>query len=193
MDLGKADVKVNFSKDKSNILVVTTFQMMILALFNDKSTISFKDIAAQTQIPRLHLEAHLLSLAHPKVKVLRKKPNNNKVADEHIFAINPKYSSPKYRVQVPMAVKVKKEKDKDPNNVEEIRQRRRHQMDACIVRIMKARRQLNHTGLVKEVIEQLKVRFRPTGQDIKKRIEALIEQDYLERDDNDRATYNYLA
>ena len=37
------------------------------------------------------------------------------------------------------------------------------------------------------------VRFSATSADVKKRIESLIERDYLERDPDDNSIYNYLA
>lgn len=36
-------------------------------------------------------------------------------------------------------------------------------------------------------------RFAATSVDVKKRIESLIERDYLERDEDDNSSYNYLA
>ena len=36
-------------------------------------------------------------------------------------------------------------------------------------------------------------RFSATTSDIKKRIESLIEREYLERDKDDNSSYNYLA
>ena len=38
---------------------------------------------------------------------------------------------------------------------------RRYQIEACIVRVMKARQTLNHNDLVVEVISQLSARFKP--------------------------------
>jgi hypothetical protein len=81
--------------------------------------------------------------------------------------------------------------NEDENKAIELQ--RRHQMDAAIVRIMKTRKTLRHNLLVAEVIQQLSARFKPKPNDIKKRIEALIEQEYLERDNADRGVYNYLA
>ena len=51
---------------------------------------------------------------------------------------------------------------------------------------MKARRQYNVNELVGEVIEHLQARFKPDPRIIKKRIESLIAQDYLDRDPDDR-------
>ena len=77
-----------------------------------------------------------------------------------------------------------------PANVEE---ERRHQVEAAIVRIMKARKMLHHNDLIAEVTKQLSVRFVPSPQFIKKRIEGLIEREYLEREENDRRMYTYVA
>ena len=46
---------------------------------------------------------------------------------------------------------------------------------ACIVRIMKDRKHMNHNGLVHEVTQQLTSKFIPEPLAIKKRIEHLIE------------------
>lgn len=66
-------------------------------------------------------------------------------------------------------------------------------MDSVIVRIMKSRRQLHHNDLMSEVIKMLSYRFQPDPANIKKRIEALIDRDFIERDSKDVRLYNYLA
>ena len=65
------------------------------------------------------------------------------------------------------------------------------QVDAAIVRVMKARKRLPHTSLMSELLVQL--RFPAQTSDLKKRIESLIERDYLMRDPQDNSTYNYVA
>ncbi len=65
------------------------------------------------------------------------------------------------------------------------------QVDAVIVRTMKSRKRLSHQLLMAELHTQL--RFPAQSSDLKKRIESLIERDYLERDKADQTTYNYLA
>merc|ERR1712150_146681 len=67
------------------------------------------------------------------------------------------------------------------------------EIEACIVRIMKSRKQLNHNQLVTEVVEQLNKRFQPSPLIIKKRIEGLIEREYMKRAEHDRKLYIYLA
>lgn len=79
-----------------------------------------------------------------------------------------------------------------PDAVEEDR---RHLVEAAIVRIVKARKSLtvSHNDLIAEVTKQLSIRFNPSPQVIKKRIESLIELDYLERSEAEHRVYNYVA
>ena len=58
---------------------------------------------------------------------------------------------------------------------------------------MQARRVLDYNSIVAEVTRHMSGRFVPMAADIKKRIEGLIERDFLERDPNDRTTYRYVA
>lgn len=77
-----------------------------------------------------------------------------------------------------------------PATVEEDR---KHLVEAVIVRIMKSRKMLEHNLLVAEVTRHLSSRFQPSPVLIKQRIEKLIEREYLERSQQDRRVYNYLA
>jgi Cullin protein neddylation domain len=61
----------------------------------------------------------------------------------------------------------------------------RLQIDAAIVRTMKTRKTLGHTLLVNELMSQLKFPMRTS--DLKKRIESLIDREYMERDPNNPA------
>ncbi|KAI7888365.1 Cullin protein neddylation domain-containing protein [Mucor mucedo] len=66
---------------------------------------------------------------------------------------------------------------------------RDQQVDAVIVRIMKSKTTATHGLLLSEVTRLVK--FPVTAQDVKLRIESLIEKEYLERGPDD--TYIYLA
>ena len=74
---------------------------------------------------------------------------------------------------------------------EKVFQDRIYAVDAAIVRIMKTRKTLRHNLLMAALMEQLKFPFKPA--DIKKRIESLIDRDYMARDEADSQTYKYLA
>jgi cullin 3 len=191
-DKGRADVQVFFTSKTKKILTVSTYQMILLSLFNNKDTLTYQEILEQSGIPREECFLQLLSMVHPTVKVLRKAPNTKDVEDDHKFAINPKYTNPRTKVNIPIVTSLR---PPNPNAVVEEEKKiqilRRHQIDAAIVRIMKSRKTLKHTELVTEVANQLRQRFMPLPGDIKKRICSLIELDYMERDENDKSTYHY--
>jgi cullin 3 len=65
--------------------------------------------------------------------------------------------------------------------------------EAAVVRVMKSRKVLDHNSLIAEVTKQLGTRFVPDPPFIKKRIESLIERDYLERAKDDQRTYRYIS
>jgi len=190
MDLGKAEVQVHFTPSTKKILVVSTYQMMVLLLFNKKKVLKFKEIQEASQIPMKDLAWHILSLAHPKVKVLKKNPNSKKIEDDHRFGINAKYKNARARVMIPLMAKPQ-EDDPGAEERKQILFLRQHQMDAAVVRIMKARKSQTHNELVQEVTRQLNNRFTPSPNDIKKRIACLIDQEYIVRDKKERARYHY--
>ncbi|XP_018400088.1 PREDICTED: cullin-4A-like [Cyphomyrmex costatus] len=74
---------------------------------------------------------------------------------------------------------------------ERVYQDRQYQIDAAIVRIMKMRKTLTHNLLISELYNQLKFPVKPA--DLKKRIESLIDRDYMERDKDNANQYNYVA
>ena len=88
------------------------------------------------------------------------------------------------------------QKESEPEK-QETRQRveedRKPQIEAAVVRIMKSRKFLDHNNIIAEVTKQLQSRFLANPTEIKKRIESLIERDFLERDMTDRKLYRYLA
>ena len=78
------------------------------------------------------------------------------------------------------------------HNKKRVNDDRAFAIDATVVRIMKSRKLLRNQELVTEVLSQLQF-FKPDVRMIKKRIESLLEREYLERDVADSTTFKYLA
>ncbi|KAF6142825.1 hypothetical protein GIB67_002689 [Kingdonia uniflora] len=187
--LGHCVLKVEFPKGRKE-LAVSLFQTVVLMLFNDAQKLSFQDIKDSTGIEDKELRRTLQSLACGKVRVLQKFPKGREVGDIDSFVFNEDFSAPLYRIKV-NAIQMKETVEENTNTTERVFQDRQYQVDAAIVRIMKTRKVLSHTLLITELFQQLKFPIKPA--DLKKRIESLIDREYLERDKSNPQIYNYLA
>lgn len=204
LSLGDAEVHGKFPKLSYRILVNTLQAITLAGLSEAHEPVSFTDVcqrlwgcggAAPSDVKREEVTKRVLhSLAcNPKFKVLRKsgpgKPNIIHVEDS--FVPNPTFTCKTRRFTIPMASlenvgqQVKKKVEED----------RSYQIDASVVRTMKARKVMAHHGLVGEVAAQLQT-FRAKPADIKRRIESLIDREYLRRIEEDgqwTKQYEYLA
>ncbi|KTF94962.1 hypothetical protein cypCar_00021117 [Cyprinus carpio] len=129
-DVGVGGALLTGSNTRKHILQVSTFQMTILMLFNNREKFTFEQGESDPE----------------------RKETRQKVDDD-----------------------------------------RKHEIEAAIVRIMKSRKKMQHNVLVAEVTQQLRARFLPSPVVIKKRIEGLIEREYLARTPEDRKVYTYVA
>ena len=192
-NMGSADIKAN-GYDKKYEINVSTFQMVVLLLFNEKETISYGDILQTTKIPMNELKKNLLALTvktatHQK---LLTSSTDKTLTKESVFTVNNEFESKLIKVKIAPIV-LKETKEQQEETKQKIDEERKWLLDATIVRIMKARKTLEHRDLVIEVTKQLQQRFMPSPDMIKKRIESLIEREYLERSQESRSKYNYVA
>eukprot|EP01132_Coremiostelium_polycephalum_P004125 gene4125-5161_t len=190
-NMGTAEVKANFPS-KTHELQVSSYQMVILLLFNESPKLTFKEISEQTGISILDLKRNLQALTSIKNKILEKEPQTKTIDETDVFIYNSKFKSKLFRVKV-MAVVQKETPVEATETRQKVDEDRKHQIEASIVRIMKSRKTMDHSNLISEVIKQLQSRFVPNPIIVKKRIESLIEREYLERSKHDRKVYNYMA
>ncbi|MGH0146958.1 UNVERIFIED_CONTAM: hypothetical protein FKN15_051254 [Acipenser sinensis] len=151
-----------------------------------------EEIQQETDIPERELVRALQSLAcgKPTQRVLTKEPKSKEIENGHVFTVNDQFTSKLHRVKIQTVAA--KQGESDPER-KETRQKvdddRKHEIEAAIVRVMKSRKKMQHNVLVAEVTQQLKARFLPSPVVIKKRIEGLIEREYLARTPEDRKRY----
>lgn len=193
-NMGNADLKATFGNGRKHELNVSTYQMCVLMLFNNADRLTCKEIEQATAIPMSDLKRCLQSLALVKGKnVLRKEPMSKDIGEDDAFFFNDKFTSKLFKVKIGTVVA---QKESEPENIEtrqRVEEDRKPQIEAAIVRVMKSRRVLDHNNVITEVTKQLQARFYPNPVVIKKRIESLIEREFLERDKVDRKVYRYLA
>lgn len=193
-NMGTADVKATFSKGQKHELNVSTYQMCVLMLFNNADKLSYREIEQATEIPAPDLKRCLQSLACVKGKnVLRKEPMSKDIGEDDVFLFNDKFSSKFYKVKIGTVVAQKESEPEKQETRQRVEEDRKPQIEAAIVRTMKSRKVLDHNNIIAEVTKQLQSRFLPNPVEIKKRIESLIEREFLERDNTDRKLYRYLA
>ncbi|VAI60789.1 hypothetical protein VPH35_112236 [Triticum aestivum] len=193
-NMGTADIKATFGKSQKHELNVSTYQMCVLMLFNTSDGLTYKDIEQATEIPSTDLKRCLQSLACVKGKnVLRKEPMSKDISEDDTFYFNDKFTSKLVKVKIGTVVAAKESEPEKQETRQRVEEDRKPQIEAAIVRIMKSRRVLDHNSIVSEVTKQLQARFLPNPVIIKKRIESLIEREFLERDKADRKLYRYLA
>lgn len=201
-------------------LNVSTYMLVILLLFNevpDGESLTFEEIKERTQIPDHDLIRNLQSLAvAPKTRVLKKEPMSKDVKPTDRFSFNNDFQSPFMKVRIGVvaggANKVENQ-DQRKETEKKMNDERGGSIEAAIVRIMKwvdsvilitrkipltnhcyrQRKKLGHVSLMNEVLTQLAARFVPDVNMVKKRIESLIDREYLERLEDEPAIYGYIA
>jgi cullin 1 len=185
--LGTCNVQGKFDL-KPIELVVSTFQAAALMLFNNAKRLSYSEIKTQLNLGDDELIRLLHSLSCAKYKILVKDPVSKTISTTDSFEFNSKFTDKMRRIRIPLPPV-----DERKKVVDDVGKDRRYAIDACVVRIMKARKVLGHQQLNMECAEQLSKMFKPDFKLIKKRIEDLISRDYLERDPENPNVYKYLA
>ena len=185
LSLGNASVRGQFGK-KTYDFQLTTLQAVALHAFNDNKLLTLDELAELLNLDESILKPVMHSLSCGKYRVIQKSPASNKINKTDKFCANARFSSNLQKIRIPMA-------SLDPSyNKKHVDENRMYTTEACIVRIMKARKTLQHQELIAEVLSHL-LFFKPNPIAIKQSIEALIEREFLERNTDNINVYNYVA
>ncbi|KAF7367229.1 CULLIN-2 domain-containing protein [Mycena sanguinolenta] len=173
-------------------LSVSLHQAIILLLFNTSTEMSFSEIFNEVRMVDSLLRLTLQSLACGKKKVLRKVPLGRDINDSDIFQFNDDFEDSRAKVHInSIQAKVSQEESKQTQTA--IDSERMLTLDAAIVRIMKAKKELLHSQLINATTDAVKNHFVPEVKHIKARIEKLMEQEYMRRDEDQPQKLLYVA
>ncbi|KAF9257283.1 Cullin-4B [Marasmius fiardii PR-910] len=189
--LGTMDVRARF-KAAPKELSVSMFQGLVLLLFNESTELGYAEIKEATGILDDELQRTLQSLACGKKRVLKKVPMSAEVKDEDVFLFNNDFVDARSKIHI-NSIQAKVSVKESQKTQEAVEGDRKHVIDAAVVRIMKAKKEMAFELLVAETIDAVKKHFAPQVPMIKKRIDSLVEEEYLERSDTDRNVFRYLA
>ncbi|UJR08703.1 hypothetical protein I4U23_012960 [Adineta vaga] len=191
----KGELQTYFTSQKY-ILQVSTYQMVVLLLFNRVLTWTVEQLQDETQIKLELLLQILLGLIKTKLLICSDINEDefdddlkeNDIKTNYSIRLATDFKSKKLRINLNVPLKSVEQKDIEGVH-RTIDEDRKMVIQAAIVRIMKARQSLKHALLMQEVIQQLSSRFRPKIPVIKKCIDILIEKEYLERQSNEKDFY----
>lgn len=190
--LSKAELKTHYLKSSkvSYTFMVSAYQMGILLQYNNADSYTYEELQKSTGLASEALNPALGILVKAKVLLLRDGTNVGDAGSRYV--LNQEFKSKKVRINLNMQMKMeqKAETDETHKNIEEDRM---FVMQAAIVRIMKTRKVMKHVVLIDEVITQLQSRFKPRVPAIKKCIDVLLEKEYIERVENQKDMYSYVA
>ncbi|KAJ2960630.1 hypothetical protein NQZ79_g4083 [Umbelopsis isabellina] len=167
--LGHCLLKANFPLGQREISL-SHFQAVVLLLFNDNNGMSFSELLSQTEMEDNELKKTIQSLCFGPHKILLKQPEEQEIQSSDRFVVNDNFEAATYRLKV-SSLMAKEPVETNSAISKQVMQNRQYQIDAAIVRIMKARKEISHQQLCEEVQSQLNFPAGPA--DLKKRIESL--------------------
>lgn len=189
-NFSKGEMKAKFATNKVvYTFQVSAYQMALLLPYNDADEYTIEQLEEISNLSKDVLNGSLGILV--KARVLVQKPADAALGSPGTsYALNFDLKLKKVRVNLnlPLKLEQKQETEETQKHIEEDR---KHFLQAVIVRVMKARKELKHVQLVQETIEQSKKRFKPEISEIKRCIDALIEREYLRRIEGSK--YQYVA
>jgi len=219
---GTVTLAARFTNSKLPIqLVLTPLQASILVCFNLSPKLSFDELIQQlwpTQtttgrsvltssqsggaIHDMSLEEILKFALQPlvyfKYKVLSKEkdpdPKKENIYKTDVFLLREKIPAKKLPRKIAFPQGSAKQTEVEANQDKElVMKQREFEVEAGMVRVMKARNRLEWNQVQVEVIKILSSRFQPDAKMLKKRLESLIDRKFMERDENDPKIILYIS
>lgn len=125
--------------------------------------------------------------------ICKTEPNRHSLLETDELRVNDDFKSNLYKMQIAVLTS-KMTKEQENNRLEgKVEDDRRYTIEANIIKVMKARRRLDFPNLVSEAIKLLSQKFTPDSNQVKLRIESLIERGYIEREESDKRVLIYKA
>lgn len=130
-------------------LVCTTMQGILMMIFNWQEKITCQDLIEKLGLPEDQAKRHLHSLCVGPQGILIKEPGNGEFLITDIFFLNNEFNSQLRRVHLPLPLQ------QEETQTGKVNTDRGFAIEAGIVKIMKARKVLNHNDLLNDLVKVL--------------------------------------
>lgn len=188
-ECSSAEVVGTFPKGSQSFFLCAV-QALVLLCFNESLAITPQKIMDERRISFAALQRSLPPLIRSRVLLRKSSEPVLHLNDE--LRINEEYTSRTRKVRFPPSL-VRVSVIASEQVSKQVEEDRKPAIDACLVRIMKGRRSIEHAELVEECHRQLCGRFLPDTKLIKQRIEDLLRKEYISRDARHVGMYHYIA
>lgn len=189
---GSIGIKGHF-KERKKEFIVNSYMMCVLMLFNKKSQYTLDEIKNFTKIQNYSdLKLNLKSLSD--FKLLIKTGDQESIDDKDVFKVNLEFTHKNYKNKILIKKNNTDVLEKQEKSVtEHLAIERKFVVEACIIRIMKARKKMEHASLLNETMKLCETQhFSASVGLIKSCIENLINKDYMERSP-ELSFYSYVS
>ncbi|CAF4504041.1 unnamed protein product [Rotaria socialis] len=181
-----------FFTQKVHKLRVSTYQMVILLLFNDSLEWTVEQIHDQTQITIDLLISILNALVQSKILTCTQFLHPTNFDMNCKVKLSNDFKSDKYHINLNTGIQSTEEKNMETFQTK-IDQDRIMIIRTTIVRTMKLHQTMLQNVLIQTVIEQLRSHFNPDISTIKGCINSLITKEYLEINSHNKDLLSYIA
>eukprot|EP01065_Artemidia_motanka_P000203 TRINITY_DN10077_c2_g1_i1.p1 TRINITY_DN10077_c2_g1~~TRINITY_DN10077_c2_g1_i1.p1 ORF type:complete len:810 (+),score=262.36 TRINITY_DN10077_c2_g1_i1:144-2432(+) len=191
--LGKVWLVAHLKRGRKELQVTLTQAAVLLVCFNAADSATAADAAACAADEEGEREVCKALSSLVSHKLIRAPDGFNPRTSPDpaaVFVLNASYTSKHSKVSMCSSKSTAVEADKARK---EVSASRAQALEAAVVRVMKSRRVLRMNELVELVVAQVRPMFTPDVPSMKRRVEALIDRGYLERDEDDGAVLKYLT
>jgi len=196
-------------------LVMSLAQGLVLLQFDDETTTTLTEdeIISRVMLPSSPNTAHAPSSGPPQTGPLllglshyESVPREVTAICESLvaaklllpgFSLNMSYTNKQTKIRIPPHKAEKNQASSGKASREDaaishaVAQDRMYALDATIVRLMKSRRKIVHQELFTSVVGMCRFSVQPA--ELKKRIESLIDRDFIKRDETEPSVYHYVS
>lgn len=197
----QASILMCFSHERNKL----SFDELLQALWPQQQTSSRSVLTSSQNQSVLHdmsleeiLRFAIQPLVYFKYRVLSKEqdtdPKGENILKSDVFILRDRIPVKKLarKIQFPPGSAKKEEQEANQDKILIARQRE-FEIEAAMVRVMKARNRLEWNKLQVEIINLLRQRFIPDAKTLKKRLESLIDRQFMIRDENDPKIIIYIS